>query len=67
MAKQCFSKAITDKRQRGDGTRAFRIFTQTLKRCNLIEEITVKVKEDNHASIAFWRRLGFEICIALMA
>jgi RimJ/RimL family protein N-acetyltransferase len=53
---------ILDQNERriGHGTRAFRIFTQTLKKCNLIEKIIVKVKEDNHTSIAFWRKLGFE-------
>lgn len=53
---------IFDKKNRriGYGTRAFHILAQTLKRCHLIEKIIVKVKEDNHASIAFWTELGFE-------
>lgn len=49
-----------DKRRKGNGTKAFHIFTQNLKRCDMIEKITVKVKEDNYASIAFWTGLGFK-------
>jgi len=47
-------------RRMGHGTSTFQILAQTLRRCKLIEKITIKVLEDNHASISFWRRLGFE-------
>ena len=47
-------------RRMGYGTKAFTIFIYTLKRYSLIEEIIVKVKTGNHASISFWTKLGFE-------
>lgn len=56
-----------NKRRMGYGASAFHILAQTLTRCHLTEKITVKVREDNHASIAFWRGLGFEDTHSLAA
>ncbi|HAM50700.1 MAG TPA: hypothetical protein DCP92_08425 [Nitrospiraceae bacterium] len=47
-------------RRRGYGTRAFQILAQTLRRCHLIEKITLKIQGDNRGSISFWTGLGFE-------
>jgi len=47
-------------RRMGYGTRTFHILAQALSRYNLTEKIVVKVRKDNHASISFWKRLGFE-------
>jgi len=46
-------------RRMGYGTGAFHILAQTLRRCNFIEKIVVKVREDNDASLSFWTGLGF--------
>ncbi len=45
-------------RRLGYGSSAFNLFSQVLKRYFL--KVIVKVKTDNHASIAFWTKLGFE-------
>jgi RimJ/RimL family protein N-acetyltransferase len=46
-------------RRHGYGSRAFRIFTQNLKKISLLERIIVRVKTDNSISISFWQKLGF--------
>lgn len=53
---------ICDKRSRrlGYGTKAFTLFMQNLQRYPLIKKMIVMVKTDNHASLSFWTKLGFE-------
>jgi len=47
-------------RRRGYGTMAFRLLTQALMRACLIKNLSVTVKEDNHASTSLWKKLGFK-------
>jgi hypothetical protein len=53
------SLAIFEKKNRrlGYGTRAFNLLTHNLKRYTT--EIKARVREDNHAAILFWSKLGF--------
>jgi RimJ/RimL family protein N-acetyltransferase len=44
-------------RRFGYGSRAYNIFARFLKR--YFSKIIVRVRTDNHASIAFWTKLGF--------
>jgi RimJ/RimL family protein N-acetyltransferase len=47
-------------RRHGYGSRAFRIFTQNLKKKSIVERIMVRVKTDNSISASFWHKLGFK-------
>jgi RimJ/RimL family protein N-acetyltransferase len=46
-------------RRHGYGSRAFRIFTQNLKKKSIVERIMVRVKTDNSISTSFWQKHGF--------
>lgn len=48
-----------EERRLGYGTTAFRLLTESLRRCILVERIVVRVKADNHAALSFWSKLGF--------
>jgi ribosomal protein S18 acetylase RimI-like enzyme len=49
-----------EERRLGYGTAAFKLLTESLRRCILVERIVVRVKTDNHAALTFWSKLGFE-------
>ncbi len=51
-------------RRHGYGSRAFRIFTQNLKKNSIIERIMIRVKTDNSISASFWQKLGFRELLA---
>ena len=55
------SLVIFDKtlRQHGYGTRAFKLFAQSLQRHSVVEKILIKIKTDNHSALSFWEKLGF--------
>ncbi len=46
-------------RRSGYGTKAFRLFLDSLRRAHLVRTIFVRVREDNKAAHSFWAKLGF--------
>ncbi len=47
-------------RRRGYGTDAFALFAGVLRQRLYVHEVIVRVRQDNHVSLSFWRSLGFE-------
>ncbi|HXX81665.1 MAG TPA: GNAT family N-acetyltransferase [Thermodesulfovibrionales bacterium] len=47
-------------RRLGYGSRAFILITQALKKYSSVEQLIVKVKQDNNAACSFWSKLGFK-------
>ena len=47
-------------RRHGYGTMAFKLLVQNLQRHSVVEEISARVKSDNHIALSFWKSLGFK-------
>jgi RimJ/RimL family protein N-acetyltransferase len=49
----------TEERRCGYGSRAYAALVSSLRRASLAKVIIARVRTDNHPSLSFWKKLGF--------